>query len=481
MGVSTVHPSQKRISCEVCRKHKAQRLSSSDAKCSRCTLLGVECVTGQQKKIGRPRRRPVVAGAETPQTRQSENTNTSPVHHQATLNREYSGHHSSSPNSSPGPVTLQGNHQLGWNLGNLSPSTTSTPLTQTPVVDNGALGTAIWPSFDVESYDQNTFAGSTIDHYGDGPYMFEPSLDFDLSSQAPYTEQAPMAMPSPPEELCETTKLTMTKPVLDHGKVDDIAVSEAISKLSKMNLDLHIRVAAAEMHKSNINFNRIIYDDSPLFIDNTTLADFILKASQEIHLIMTRLRGNRTTRGMLGGFTNADKILASILPPSPQSSQGEVYATSVTPSHPYPAAAGEPLLAPLALTLTSIYTQLITLFELILEHLSSRIQRIGSDPIAPINGLTVGGLPLVKPCVQGMMFAEVIIQILVKFEQALGIVPSPEGSGTGLLSARQISVLWSELDEGPGIMPGQGMLRPARLKKSFERVAAIFKHLSIEL
>ncbi|KAL9945973.1 hypothetical protein ACHAQF_005945 [Verticillium nonalfalfae] len=273
----------------------------------------------------------------------------------------------------------------------------------------------------------------------------------------------------------------MTKPILDHGEVDDIAVSEAISKLSKMNLDLHIRVTAAEMHKSDINFNRIIYDDSPLFIDNTTLADFILKASQEIHLIMTRLRGNRTTRGLLGGFANADKILASFLPPSPQSSQGEVYPAGATPSHPYPAAAGEPLLAPLALTLTSIYTQLITLFELILEHLSTRIERIGSDPIAPINGLTLGGLPLVKPCVQGMMFAEVIVQILVKFEQALGIVSSPEGSGTGLLSARQISVLWSELDEGPGIMPGQGMLRPARLKKSFERVAAIFKHLSIEL
>ncbi|KAM0277272.1 hypothetical protein ACHAQH_005931 [Verticillium albo-atrum] len=419
--------------------------------------------------------------AEPSQNQRSEITNQTHVYHQTIPTTNSSSNHSSSSGSSPASGVSRGNPQLGWDLGNLSPATTPTPPARPPVVDDTTLGTVIWPSFDVDSFGSGSFAGPAIDDYGENPYMFETSLNFDLSTQNPYTLQPVTAIPSPPGEPCYSPTASLVKPIPELGEVDDIAMSEAISKLSKMNLDLHVRVTAAEINKADINFNGIIYNDSPLFIDNVTLADFILKASQEIHLTMMRLRGTRTSRGLLGGSRNTEKILASFPPLSPQSSQDEVYSASSPAAHPYPAAANEPLLAPLALTLTSIYTQLITLFELILEHLSTRIERIGTDPIAPIQGLTVGGLPLVKPCTQGMLFAEVIIKMLDKLEQALGIGALPEGGGTGLLSARQISVLWSELDEGPGIMPGQGMLRPARLKKSFERVAAVFRHLSVEL
>ncbi|KAM0327217.1 hypothetical protein ACHAQA_006351 [Verticillium albo-atrum] len=249
-----------------------------------------------------------------------------------------------------------------------------------------------------------------------------------------------------------------------------------------MNLDLHVRVSAAESNKANLDFNGLIYQDSPLYIDNITLADFILRTSHEVHLTLTRLRGVRTYRGLLEAPPKTDTILAGVMPLSPQSSPDETYyySTASSPS-PYPAAAQEPLLPPLALTITSIYTQLITLYELILEHLATRIERIGTEPIAPVPGLTVGGMPLVKPCAQGLLFAEVIIKILERLEKSLGIGELAEGDSPGLLSARQISVLWSELDEGSGVMPGQGMLRPAQLRKSFERVAAIFKHLSAEL
>jgi len=54
-----VHPSQRRISCELCRrsKTKCQRLQLDDPKCVRCNLANLECNTGQQKKVGRPKRK----------------------------------------------------------------------------------------------------------------------------------------------------------------------------------------------------------------------------------------------------------------------------------------------------------------------------------------------------------------------------------------------------------------------------------------
>jgi hypothetical protein len=54
-----IHPSQRRFSCELCRKHKAkcQRIKADDIKCIRCTLANVLCDSGQQRKVGRPKRK----------------------------------------------------------------------------------------------------------------------------------------------------------------------------------------------------------------------------------------------------------------------------------------------------------------------------------------------------------------------------------------------------------------------------------------
>jgi hypothetical protein len=54
-----LHPSQIRVSCELCRRAKAkcQRLQPDDPKCVRCTLNNVCCDVGQQRKVGRPKRK----------------------------------------------------------------------------------------------------------------------------------------------------------------------------------------------------------------------------------------------------------------------------------------------------------------------------------------------------------------------------------------------------------------------------------------
>jgi hypothetical protein len=54
-----IHPSQRRFSCGLCRRNKAkcQRIRPDDPKCLRYTLANVLCDSGEQKKVGRPKRK----------------------------------------------------------------------------------------------------------------------------------------------------------------------------------------------------------------------------------------------------------------------------------------------------------------------------------------------------------------------------------------------------------------------------------------
>jgi hypothetical protein len=69
----------------------------------------------------------------------------------------------------------------------------------------------------------------------------------------------------------------------------DIASTDALAKLSQINLGLHIRVAAAEKYRTTLDLNTIVYPEGPLFIEDYTLAEFILKTSEDFSQILTRL------------------------------------------------------------------------------------------------------------------------------------------------------------------------------------------------
>jgi TRAP-type mannitol/chloroaromatic compound transport system permease large subunit len=135
------------------------------------------------------------------------------------------------------------------------------------------------------------------------------------------------------------------------------------------------------------------------------------------------------------------------------------------------------LSTPIALAITSIFTQMVSLYELILEYITARVERIATDPIVAVPGFTFGGVPLERPCTQGMLFSEVIVHLLERIERALGIGLVPVGGEAGLLAARQIQVLWSELDGRREIIPGRAVMRPADLRRLFGKVADIFRQL----
>ncbi|EEU37861.1 uncharacterized protein NECHADRAFT_54889 [Fusarium vanettenii 77-13-4] len=264
--------------------------------------------------------------------------------------------------------------------------------------------------------------------------------------------------------------LTPADTVVPRGP-DTIDASDAMLELSQMNIDLHIRVAAVERNKDTLDFNSVIYPQSVLYIDNSTLAEFMIKTSRDLLLILTRLLSSRESRGRLCYSAMAEAPFPKLL--SPSRTYPSDHHLPISPV----AAAEEPLSAPIALAITSIFTQMASLYELILEHITARVERIATDPIIPVPGFTFGGIPLDRPCTQGMLFSEVIVHLLERIERALGIGPVSVGGEAGLLAARQIQVLWSELDGRREIIPGRTVMRPADLRRLFGKVADIFRQL----
>ncbi|BCS22031.1 Zn(II)2Cys6 transcription factor domain-containing protein [Aspergillus puulaauensis] len=412
MGLASIHPSQRRFSCEVCRrqKSKCQRIQRNDPKCARCTLLGVECTTGQQKKVGRPKQASVSAqkapGSKSRST--AKESRTKPLGRQSQQSQQ----------NPPGELQV-------------SPSFLTLPV---PALSLGTADAAsAWPTIGTN-------------------YTHQDSLNWDIANV--FDDSSPLSnLDSALNVITADTQLLDTAdnniyfaPPGPESAMGGIDSSDAMAKLSQINLDLHIRVVAAtDMNRTILGLNDLLYQESPLFIDNYTVAELMLKTSQDFLQILTQL-------------LNSQQRL--------QSYQNSHHSSTSTFSFVSPS---QPLFAPLALTITSIFTQLIFLCELYLEHLTTRIERLSADPIAPIPGITFGGLPLAEPCMQGMFFSNFVVHLLERMERALGI--SEISGGGGLLSARQIDVLWSELDGGAGVSPGHGALRPGQVKKGLGRVA----------
>ncbi|KAF7587416.1 hypothetical protein BBP40_007256 [Aspergillus hancockii] len=471
MSRASIHPSQRRFSCEICRRHKSkcQRIQQSDPKCARCTILRVECITGQQKKVGRPKQAAdsanevsKIPGSPPRSTAKQSRSKlfTRPTQRNA---RKTPGRSEEDP--SVGDVGEDG---PAWSS-RISPA--NRPIPAPSLVPDAFVPTPTWSTGGMLSMRLNLLTWKLTKILED---RF-PLSKFD-STFGSTTADAPSLDPA--ANTIDRASATRVIPGPERA-VDGIGDSDALAKLSKINLELHIRVAAAESNRTILDLNSLIYQGSPLFIDNYTLAVFILKTSQDFVQILMGLLNSRQCQGLL-------RTSQQPVPPSPapvplpwQPGQYNVLHVHSTSAVPYPSAASLPLLAPLALTITSIFTQLISLYELFLEHITTRIERLSTDPVAPIPGITFGGLPMVKPCTQGLLFSNGVVQLLERMERALGI--SEHGGGeVGLLSPRQVEVLWGELNGGVGIAPADGNLRrPAHVKELLGQLAIIFRRLTL--
>ncbi|QKX55111.1 uncharacterized protein TRUGW13939_02203 [Talaromyces rugulosus] len=454
-GSATVHPSQRRFACDLCRRHKSKchRIRRNDPKCSRCMALGTECATGQQQRVGRPKQAAADAhdAAKGPvfksrSTVKRPRTKTPGWHSQKSLlmPHGWSQESPSFPDAYHKPASSSTTSSASWPVP--TPSRyTATEHECDPKMIRSTIG---MDSIRRTSSTWNTAPGL---HHGFSLSDFDSRFNFTITDAHPPDSAANSI-------YCDPVDLAMPEKEPEANNEG----SHALAKLSKINIDLHIRVAAAEMNRTSLDLNSLIYRDSPLFINNHTLAEFILKASEDFVQILTRLCGSQRPASQ-----------------SLQIQQQSCHDLTSTFLLAFPYAATQPLLAPLMLTIISIFTQLISLYEVLLEHLTTRIERLDVDPITTLPGITFGGVSLEKPCVQGMLFSNAMVQLLERMECALGICEMPEGGKVGLLSARQIDVLWSEIRGRVGITPREGALQPAHVKKLFGKVAGIFHQISL--
>lgn len=442
-------------------------------------MLGVECTSGQQKKVGRPRR---VAAPGKEAAKDLKSMYPSTPDPQAAWMEEMM--------MLPQPATTSrggSTDELSWsNIQSHSfapaPLHAPTPEDEFPTIQGDSLNRLLQvpdngiPSWNAPPNDPD-----------------ETYSSFSLS-----TANSAFSALTPPSCL-QDTPLTTTTVSSPAGSVypradapteratDIIADSKALAELSKINLDLHIRVAATEANKDTLNFNRMVYREGPLFIDNLTLAEFVLGMFQDFMMILRQLRDSRPrpARGSLRTRPPTSSAYPELSLASAQMDYGQGdqhthnynYGSIVAT---YPFAASKPLLAPLALAITSIFVQLMSLCELTVKHVTVGIERNAIEPIKPIPGLTFGGFALGGPCTQGLLYFNVVVHLMERIERILGIGMVPEGGEAGLLSARQMDVLWGELDGRGSGACGRGAMRPMHVREAFEKIGQRLKQLSLE-
>ncbi|KAF5563736.1 C6 zinc finger domain-containing protein [Fusarium phyllophilum] len=477
MGTSTIHPSQRRLSCDVCRRHKTRclRIKQNDPKCARCTMLDEECNVGGPKKVGRPRKSDSATG----QRAGTEQPRAKPVRSQKK--------HTTAKNkrNEPIPSSVSPDPDIFFESMIFSPITipTTIPATTTSTAPPPVVATNTDVVFALESSWPTPATAELQTPSLPERLPLKISSCFKHSSAFAYydwniDENDVLKMKSSQLDLtviCSDPE-RLVLPELG-SPMGGIELSNALSKLSKLNNDLHIRMAAIESHRSITTLSSILFREGPLFIDNLTLGEFTLSSTQDLFQVLSRLLNNRQCHAPLEGAHMLDIVSLPVL--DSQSSSPHPYGdghNGPSPSFasPFPSASLQPSLAPLVLTITAVFAQLISLHEVLLKHITLWLT---AEPLRPISGLQFGEASPQDLCVQGIRYSTASLSFLERIEQILGITVLPEWGGPGLLSMQQIDVLWSVLDGGEGIAPGHGSMRPAYVKRSLWKALSVMSRV----
>ncbi|KAH9203422.1 hypothetical protein DL95DRAFT_399348 [Leptodontidium sp. 2 PMI_412] len=492
---TTIHPSQRRLSCDVCRRHKTrcQRIRQNDPKCARCTMLGEECNIGGQKKVGRPRKSDSAPGQRAGKE-STEEPRAKPVRSQKKQTTAKNQQSDPSPSTvSPDSGNfLEMNEQHGIESMMFSTTTipTTIPTTTTSTAAPPVVGTTTNVVFALES---SWPAAGTAELQ---TLSLPPPVPWNVSSCFKHSsafvdhdwnmnENDVLKTKSSQSDLTVTcsdpASLVIPELAAPMGSID---LSDALSKLSKLNNDLHIRMAAIESHRSVMTLNSILFREGPLFIDNSTLGEFTMRSTQELFQVLSRLLNNRQCHAPLDGahkldIVNLPGLDGQYSSPHPYGGGHNGHGQGPSPNlaSPFPSASLQPLLAPLALTITAVFTQLITLYEVFLKHMILWLENIAAEPLRHIPGLRSGETWPQDLCAQGIHFSNASLNLLERIEQILGLTGRPEWGGPGLLSIRQIDLLRSVLDGGEGIAPGHGFMRPAYVKRSLRRASSVLSRV----
>ncbi|KAF4456713.1 C6 zinc finger domain [Fusarium albosuccineum] len=492
MGTSTIHPSQRRLSCDVCRRHKTrcQRIKQNDPKCARCTMLGEECNIGGQKKVGRPRK-----SDSTPGQRVGKESTEEPRAKPLRPQKKQTTTKNQQSDPSPSGVLPDVGNFLDMSdqhgIENIMFSTTTIPTATPTITTSTAVPPVVGTITNVDFALESSWPAVGTAELQTSPLPPPvPSSCFKYSSAfVEYdwnmNENDVSKTKSSQSDLTVTCSDPASLVIPGLGApMGSIDLSDAFSKLSKLNNDLHIRMAAIESHRSVMTLSSILFREGPLFINNFTLGEFTMRSTQELFQVLSRLLNNRQCHAPLDGARKLDIVCLPGLDgqsssPHPYGGGYDSHGQGSRPNltSPLPSTSLQPLLAPLFLTITAVFTQLISLYEVTLKHMLLWLENIAAEPLRPISGLRTGEASPQDLCARGIRFSNASLNFLERIEQILGLTGQPEWGGPGLLSIRQIDLLWSVLDSGEGIAPGHGFKRAAYVKRSLQKVSSVLSRV----
>jgi hypothetical protein len=211
--------------------------------------------------------------------------------------------------------------------------------------------------------------------------------------------------------------------------------SSAMVRLLSIVYGLRLRSSLVQNNSTRMNLSLLIHRKGPLFIGTYSLSEYVMTSAQEL-----------------------EQLIAILL---------SKMDTACRPD--------EQLSACLLSTIVDVYCRILSFFQLILEHLTDRTERLASDPVVPIPGLMFNGVVLTGACMQGVLFSSSIYHILGRLENLLGLEST---FGAGLLSSEQLDELCNKLDQSNDLAQNQGIMRPADLRRLFAQVATVLEQLS---
>jgi hypothetical protein len=473
-----IHPSQRRISCESCRrsKTKCQRLQVDDPKCVRCTLTNMECDSGQQRKVGRPKRKALAFSSvpEYPPASKRQKTSINSRSHATLANENLLVQHD------PEPFTQM---YLGVNTA-IQGSPDSQPAVFAPVPTMPDLEPGEWPPTmsdiwcDSALYQasRNHVITNTIpDYRHDGNIAYSTAAS-KSSPSCRSTNHAVFVLPRFMDQALSHKPLSWFSP--DLWFAPDLTSKYPLARKRIHPLPFGIgRPPAYYIHKNQFTSN------SADFFSNFELNDPMVRLLSIIHGLQIRsniVQSNRSRmdlslliqrQGPL--FIGTYSLVEYVMESTGQLVQMVASLLNTTESTHKP---NRKLSISLISTIMDVYCRLLSFFELFLEHLTDRAERVATSPVKPIPGLRFNGIILTGAGTQGTLICSSMFYLLGRVETVLGL--DPTSTRKGLLSMSQIVMLHRKLDQSDGLVQKQSIMRPENVKSLFLRIATILEQLA---
>lgn len=226
------------------------------------------------------------------------------------------------------------------------------------------------------------------------------------------------------------------------------------AEISRMYSALQNRGALIMSVAQSLDFNAIVYRNSPLSLDKITLASFAMTTSESFLQILERLQ--HSLQDVEGGWRHHDKRMYSEI------------ARSHSASIKHPSSS-------LAAGITSVFGRLLSIFELMVDRIVERLQRLDLGPPDDMPDLMPQDGSVKSACTQGIFYCNRLHHILDRTEHVLGIHQDQLAQRPGILSDNQIEILEGVIDEYTGFGSGQGIMRPADTKRLLRQIAGVLK------